>query len=65
LEDQWFNIRDIRQGLNLDFMSYANLVQANMDPLALLDPETLLKHTQRTFETFLQHYASQSGRTGR
>jgi hypothetical protein len=60
LEDEWFNIRDKHRGPNFEFMSYANLVQAKMDPLALLDPEVLLKHTQRTFQTFFQHYASQA-----
>jgi hypothetical protein len=63
LKDKWFNIRDKHKGLNLDFISYANLVQTNMDPLALLDSETLLNHTQRTFETFFQHYASQTNWT--
>jgi hypothetical protein len=44
----------------MDFMSYANLFQANMDPLALLDPATLEKYSQRTFQTFFQHFASKT-----
>jgi hypothetical protein len=44
----------------MDFMSYANLFQANMDPLALLDPTTFEKYSQRTFQTFFQHFASKA-----
>jgi hypothetical protein len=44
----------------MDFMSYANLFQANMDPLVLLDPATLEKYSQRTFQTFFQHFASKT-----
>jgi hypothetical protein len=44
----------------MDFMSYSNLYQANMDPLALLDPDTLMNYTQHTSQTFFQHYASQT-----
>jgi hypothetical protein len=60
LDDERFNIRDTRRGLNMDFMSYANLFKVDMDPLTLLDPDTLLNHTQHTFQTFFQHYASQT-----
>ncbi|KAF1946595.1 hypothetical protein EJ02DRAFT_215291 [Clathrospora elynae] len=56
-------MRDKSRGLNMDFMSYSNLFLANMDPLALLDPNTLLNYTQRTFQTFFQHYASQTNWT--
>jgi hypothetical protein len=31
-----------------------------MDPLALLDPATLEKYSQRTFQTFFQHFASKT-----
>jgi hypothetical protein len=60
LDDDRFNIRDKEKGYNMDFMSYANLFQANMDPLALLDPATLEKYSQRTFQTFFQHFASKT-----
>jgi hypothetical protein len=60
LQDERFNIRDNNKGLNMDLMSYSNLFQANMDPIALLDPETLLNYTQHTFQTFFQHYASRT-----
>jgi hypothetical protein len=60
LDDERFNIRDTRRGLNMDFMSYANLFKVKMNPLALLDPDTMLNHTQHTFQTFFQHYASQT-----
>ncbi|CAO2656417.1 Nn.00g052200.m01.CDS01 [Neocucurbitaria sp. VM-36] len=60
LDDERFNIRDKSRGLNMDLMSYSNLFQAGMDPLALLDPEKLLDYSQNTFQTFFQHYASQT-----
>ncbi|KAF2129747.1 hypothetical protein P153DRAFT_366257 [Dothidotthia symphoricarpi CBS 119687] len=60
LEDERFNIRDKDNGLNMDFMSYSNYVQANKDPTALLNAETLLKYSQHTFQTFFQHFASQT-----
>lgn len=58
LEDQVFNIRNNQTGLNLDFMSYASYVQTGNDPQALLDKDTLLQQTQKTFTTFFQHYVS-------
>ncbi|KAJ8110327.1 hypothetical protein OPT61_g6806 [Boeremia exigua] len=61
LNDDRFNIRDTKRGYNMDFMSYANLYQANMDPLVLLDTDLLLNYSQRTFQTFFQHFASQTG----
>jgi hypothetical protein len=42
LDDDRFNIRDANKGYNMDFMSYANLFQANMDPNVLLDTDVLL-----------------------
>jgi hypothetical protein len=60
LDDDRFNIRDANKGYNMDFMSYANLFQANMDPNVLLDTDVLLNYTQRTFQTFFQHFASQT-----
>lgn len=60
LDDDRFNIRDKEKGYNMDFMSYANLHQAKMDPMVLLDTDVLLNHSQRTFQTFFQHFASQT-----
>ncbi|KAF9697965.1 hypothetical protein EKO04_004197 [Ascochyta lentis] len=60
LDDDRFNIRDKEKGYNMDFMSYSNLYQANMDPLALLDTDVLMNYSQRTFQTFFQHFASQT-----
>lgn len=60
LDDDRFNIRDAEKGYNMDFMSYANLYQAKMDPSVLLDPDVLMNFTQRTFQTFFQHFASQT-----
>lgn len=60
LDDDRFNIRDKEKGYNMDFMSYANLYQANMDSMSLLDPDVLLNYSQRTFQTFFQHFASQT-----
>ena len=44
----------------MDFMSYANLHQANMDPNVLLDPDVLMNYTQHTFQIFFQHFVSQT-----
>lgn len=44
----------------MDFMSCANLYQANTDPIVLLDTGVLTNHSQRTFQTFSQHFASQT-----
>lgn len=44
----------------MDFMSYSNLYQANMDPNVLLDDDILTNYTQHTFQTFFQHFASQT-----
>ncbi|KAF2998237.1 hypothetical protein E8E13_005769 [Curvularia kusanoi] len=60
LDDDRFNIRDAEKGYNMDFMSYANLYQANMDPNILLNTDVLMNYTQRTFQTFFQHFASQT-----
>ncbi|CAO2655525.1 Nn.00g043280.m01.CDS01 [Neocucurbitaria sp. VM-36] len=53
-----FNIRDLDNGLNMDFMSYANYILADKDPTALLDADTLREHSQRTFQTFFQHFVT-------
>ncbi|KAF1845015.1 uncharacterized protein K460DRAFT_405295 [Cucurbitaria berberidis CBS 394.84] len=58
IESERFNVRDLDNGLNMDFMSYANYALANKDPTALLDAKTLLKHSQRTFQTFFQHFVT-------
>lgn len=60
LDDDRFNIRDAEKGYNMDFMSYANLYQANMDPNVLSNTDVLMNYTQRTFQTFFQHFASQT-----
>ncbi|ORY17514.1 hypothetical protein BCR34DRAFT_596983 [Clohesyomyces aquaticus] len=61
LDDKSFNVRDERQGLNLDFMSYAMYTMVNRDSEALLDYETLLNLTQLTFSTYFQHFVSGTG----
>ncbi|KAJ4333904.1 hypothetical protein N0V87_007274 [Didymella glomerata] len=58
LFDKIFNMRDNSTGLNVDFMSYAALAQVDHDPAALLDPETLIRETQKIFSMFFQHYVS-------
>ncbi|CAI6338340.1 unnamed protein product [Periconia digitata] len=60
VDDNAFNIRNNYTGLNLDFMSYASYIQAGKDVNALNDATTLIKHTQKTFTTFFQHYVSSS-----
>jgi hypothetical protein len=52
-----FNIRDKDRGLNMDFMSYANLHKVDNDPNALLDTALLLDHSEKTFQTFFKHFA--------
>ncbi|KAJ4369882.1 hypothetical protein N0V83_005646 [Neocucurbitaria cava] len=52
-----FNIRDRDRGLNMDFMSYANLHKVRNDPTALLDTTLLLRHSEKTFQTFFKHFA--------
>jgi hypothetical protein len=58
LEDKVFNMRDNKTGLNVDFMSYATLMQVDHDPTRLLDAEVLLNESQKVFSTFFQHFAS-------
>jgi hypothetical protein len=60
LEDNVFNIRNNLTGLNLDFMSYASYVRAGRDAAALLDQDTLIRHSKETFTLFFQHYVSKS-----
>jgi len=57
LEDNIFNMRDNATGLNLDFMSYAAYQKVGSDPVALLDPETLLRTSQKVFSTFFKHFS--------
>ena len=42
----------------MDFMSYSNYHRVNKDPSALLDPDVLLRHSEKTFQTFFKHFAS-------
>jgi hypothetical protein len=56
-ENERFNIRDTDQGLNVDFMSYANWHLANKDSEALLNTTTLLHHSEKTLQTFFKHFA--------
>jgi hypothetical protein len=58
LTSERFAIRDLDKGLNMDFMSYANYYLANKDPTLLLDPEKLLQHSEKTFQTFFKHFAA-------
>lgn len=58
LFDKVFNMRDNSTGLNVDFMSYAALAQVDHDPTAFLDPEVLIRETQKVFSIFFQHYVS-------
>jgi hypothetical protein len=61
LGSERFNIRDKDTGLNMDFMSYANLHKVNNDAQALLNASELLRHSEQTFQTFFKHFAA-SGR---
>tara|TARA_R110002003_G_scaffold68_14_gene6177 strand:+ start:13313 stop:13774 length:462 start_codon:yes stop_codon:yes gene_type:complete len=58
LTSERFAIGDLDKGLNMDFMSYANYYLANKDPTLLLDPEKLLQHSEKTFQTFFKHFAA-------
>lgn len=58
LTDNTYNIRDEMNGLNMDFMTYAMYSMAGKDAHKLLDPETYMKLTQKTFTTFFQHFVS-------
>lgn len=53
-----FSIRDTDKGLNMDFMSYSNYFLAKQDATALLDPDTLLKQSEKTLQTFFKHFAT-------
>lgn len=53
-----FNVRDTERGLNMDFMSYANWHLAQKDSAALLDPATLLRHSETTLQIFFKHFAA-------
>jgi hypothetical protein len=56
LTDNAFVIRDQERGLNMDFMTYSMYSLANQDPEALLNYTTLVRHANRAFETFFQHF---------
>lgn len=58
LDDKVYNLRDNTTGVNLDFMSYAAYAEVGYDPQALLDPETLLKTSQKVFSAFFQHFVN-------
>lgn len=58
LKDKVFNMRDNTTGVNLDFMSYAAYAEVGYDPQALLDPETLLKTSEKVFSTFFRHFVN-------
>jgi len=53
-----FNIRDRDRGLNVDFMSYANWHLANKDTESLLNATTLLRHSEKTLQTFFKHFVN-------
>lgn len=53
-----FNIRDREQGVNMDFMTYSMYNLVNKDPTALLNATTLATMTEKTFQTFFQHFVS-------
>ncbi|KAL1624840.1 hypothetical protein SLS54_003562 [Diplodia seriata] len=58
LNDMTFNFRDPKQGLNLDFTSYAMFSLANKDPKALLNASAMEALANKTFSTFFQHFVS-------
>jgi hypothetical protein len=66
LTDKVYNMRDNRTGLNVDFMSYALYAKVGYNSVALLEPEVLLRESQKVFTVFFQHFASRnvSPRTG-
>jgi hypothetical protein len=51
-------LQDSLTGTNANFMSYATYDQVRYDPAAILDPQILLKTSQRVFATFFQHFVS-------
>jgi hypothetical protein len=58
LSSERFSVRDSDRGLNMDFMSYSNFYLANKDPDALLDPDVLFRHSEKTFQTFFKHFVA-------
>ncbi|PSN74373.1 hypothetical protein BS50DRAFT_539590 [Corynespora cassiicola Philippines] len=58
IDDMTFNIRDSENGINADFMTYSMYSMAKKDPRALLDADTLIELTQGAFQTFFQHFVS-------
>ncbi|KKY13809.1 hypothetical protein UCDDS831_g08634 [Diplodia seriata] len=58
LNDMTFNFRDPKQGLNLDFTSYAMFSLAKKDPKALLNASAMEALANKTFSTFFQHFVS-------
>lgn len=53
-----FALRDSNEGLNMDYMSYANFILAKKDPTALLNTTTLQQYSQQTFQAFFKHFAA-------
>jgi hypothetical protein len=42
----------------MDFMSYSNYHLVDKDPSALLDPDILLRQSEKTFQTFFKHFTT-------
>ncbi|KAF2125155.1 hypothetical protein P153DRAFT_390003 [Dothidotthia symphoricarpi CBS 119687] len=58
VEDNAFVMHDQEHGLNMDFMTYSMYAAAAKDAKALLDYTTLVRHADRTFQTFFQHFVA-------
>jgi hypothetical protein len=57
-DDYVYNMKDAEAGINADFMSYASYASLGHDPTVLLDPEVLIRETQRVFSVFFQHFVN-------
>ncbi|KAH7076885.1 hypothetical protein BKA63DRAFT_411342 [Paraphoma chrysanthemicola] len=58
IRDKTFNMRDNSTGMNADFMTYATYAEVGFDPNAMLDPDMLIKASQKVFSIFFQHFVN-------
>ncbi|KAF2424497.1 hypothetical protein EJ08DRAFT_595123 [Tothia fuscella] len=58
LDDNTFNFRDSKQGLNMDFPTYSMFSMLKKDVFALLNSSTMTDMAQKMFTAFFQHYVS-------
>lgn len=58
-----FALRDTDKGTNMDYISYASFILANKDPIAFLNTSLLQTYSQKTFQTFFEHFVSSANWT--